>query len=99
MMAVCEDGATFDLTTAEHWDENTWFDGRNQISTATDSQWDHEVLYRTAKGAWVVYAWSQWQGSRETYRRIDADEARGWLLRNDEQDAAACYFDLRADSI
>jgi len=31
-----------------------WFD----IETAT--QWDHQKLYRSRTGKWVLHHWSQW---------------------------------------
>jgi hypothetical protein len=75
-------GRWFDLDTAERFDEATIWDGRNRISVATGSQWDHECLYRTKSGRWVKHWWSQWQGSRERFEEITAEEAAGWLIRN-----------------
>ena len=62
--------------------ENHRFDGRNQISLATGSQWDHEALYLTAKGRWVLNRWSDYQGSSESYQFIATEEAYQWLLVN-----------------
>lgn len=72
----------FDADRAQHFREDSYHDGRNFISKATGSQWEHQALYRTAKGAWVLNAWSQWQGSRETYCRIDEADAARWLVQN-----------------
>lgn len=72
----------FDSHAAKSWEEATTHDGRNFISDATGSQWDHEKLFRTAKGAWVLNVWSQWQGSRESFRRISDTEAAAWLVLN-----------------
>lgn len=83
------DGRWFDPDAARVWEEGTKFDGNNRISLATGSQWDHEQLYLTAKGHWVVNAWSQWQGTSETYRAIDPAEAAMWLVRN-EHDLPEC---------
>ena len=52
----------FDRSTAESWGEDTRWDGSNHVSIATGSQWDHEQLYQTAGGRFVLYRWSQWQG-------------------------------------
>lgn len=76
------DGTWFDSDGAKSWNESRTFDGRNHISDATGSQWEHERLYRTQKGRWVLYAWSQWQGSRDSYTPIDAPEAAAWLVQN-----------------
>jgi len=82
----------FDIDAAEKFSEDTWFDGSNQISKATGSQWAHEALYRTKGGRWVLNRWSQWQGSRETWEFISETEAREWLLAQGHDEAAKRYF-------
>lgn len=79
-------GKWFDGAKAKRWDESTTWNGNNHISDATGSQWDHEQLYRTAKGMWVLHCWSQWQGSRATYEIIDETSAIGWLIDNGHGD-------------
>lgn len=66
-----------------HWSESTEWDGSNHISLATGSQWEHETLYRSAKGRYWIEHTSQWQGSKDTARIVDASEAATWLLRQD----------------
>lgn len=82
----------FDDDKADTFGEDTEHDGRNTISVATGSQWDHEAVYRTSGGKWVLNAWSNRQGSLETYRFIDDDTARTWLLRNKHDESVARYF-------
>ena len=82
----------FDEAKAEEFKEATRWDGSNHISIATGSQTEHEQLYRTAGGRWVLNRWSQWQGTQETYRFISDQEAREWLLANGEDKAAERYF-------
>ena len=76
-------GGWIDLDTAKKFAEDRHFDGRNMISAATGSQWDHEVLYRSKGGVYVLQSWSQRQGSQDTWQRISVNEAVEWLLRND----------------
>ena len=76
-------GQWFDPSKAQRWDEATWWDGSNHVSRATGSQWDHEALFRTGGGAWIVNRWSQWQGSRESYQEVRPSEAAIWLVRNE----------------
>ena len=81
-----DDGNTVVVDTANaraHWGEETRWNGNNHISKATGSQWEHETLYLSAKGRWYVEHTSQWQGSTDTARFVDAREAAAWLLRND----------------
>jgi hypothetical protein len=83
-------GRWFFTSKARSWDEATRWDGHNNISCATGSQWDHEELYRTAGGVYVLHHWSQWQGSTPSYEEIPAEDAARWLSQNehDGDDAA-----------
>ena len=74
-------GRWFNPDTATKYEETSDHDGRNFISRATGSQWEHEALYRTAKGLWVLNRWSQWQGSGESYSEISPKAAAAWLVR------------------
>lgn len=82
----------FDDDTGEAFGEDTRWDGSNHISVNTGSQWDHECLYHTAGGRWVIHAWSQWQGSLDSYRFVDDDDARDWLLLNEHDDDVQRLF-------
>ena len=72
----------FDADAAVGFDEATRWDGNNHISVATGSQWDHERLYWTASGNWVLNYWSQWEGRLESYSEVDEARAIEWLIRN-----------------
>ena len=76
-------GGWLNLVSAKKFVENRHFDGRNMISAATGSQWDHEELHRSVGGVYVLHGWSQCQGSLDTWQRIGIDQAVEWLLRND----------------
>lgn len=82
-------GGWFDLDAAERWEETTRWDGSNHISKATGSQWEHEALYRTRSGSWVLNHWSQYQGRPETWEQIEPKDAAAWLIR--------CGIDLPDD--
>lgn len=82
----------FDRAKAEEFREATRWDGSNHISLATGSQWDHEILYRTAGGRWVLYSWSQWDGRPDSYRFVSGYKAREWLLLNEEDAAVEKHF-------
>jgi len=72
----------FDMEKAEEFKEDTNWDGSNSISVPTGSQWDHEYMYLTRKGAWVKNCWSQMQGSIESWAEISEDDAAQWLMEN-----------------
>ena len=77
-----DNGSWFNIKTAEAFGEETRWDGNNYISCATGSQWDHEEIYRTKSGRWVLHHWSQWQGSTLA-TEISNEEAARWLVIND----------------
>lgn len=73
-------GGVFCVRAAQTWAEKTYFDGQNHISLATRSQWEHERVYLTRKGAWVLCEWSDWQGTGPaTYTEISRHTAKEWL--------------------
>ena len=78
-----DDGTVVDTDKAkEHWEEDTRWDGRNHISVATGSQWDHEELYRSRKGRYYIVHSSQWQGSVPRAEWVSLHEAAKWLMAN-----------------
>ena len=75
-------GVWFDTKAAVCFGEETRWDGRNHISVATGSQWEHEDLYYTKSGKWVLHHWSQWQGSAPSWAEVTEAEAVRWLSVN-----------------
>jgi hypothetical protein len=75
-------GGWFDFDTATKFTGRAAFDGS---SCSTGSQWEHECVYRTKRGTYVLHHWSDWQGSRDTWTRLNTDEAVAWLLLNDHE--------------
>ena len=71
----------FDVDTADGYPEGTRWDGNNNVSLATGAYSEHEFLYHTAGGRWVVNHWSQWQGRPEWYHFVTDEDAREWLIR------------------
>lgn len=76
-------GKWFNRKVAIKFQEQTRWNGNNHISRATGSQWEHEALYYTKSGRWVLNHWSQWQGSLESYTEIGLTEAVSWLVNNE----------------
>jgi hypothetical protein len=74
-----DDGSWFDMDKATVFLEATRWNGNNRISVNTNSQWEHEALYRTAKNSFVLNSYSAYQ---ETWERIDEQSAVDWLIRN-----------------
>jgi hypothetical protein len=80
-------GHWFDREKSRCFAEKTSFDGHNHVSITTGDQWEHEEVYRTHGGKYILHSWSQWQGAEETYQSISQDEAFSWLLVNGHDDA------------
>lgn len=94
-----DDGTVVDPELAsDTWEEHTYFDGRNMISKATGSQWEHETLYRSKKGRYYIVWYSQRQGSGSTARWLDHKEAVSWILLN-KGEVPADLADVAADVV
>ena len=82
MRQALDEGGWFDTEKSTQYKEDRFHDGNNFISKATGGQWEHEALYKSAKGAWILNHWSQWQGSHETWTLIGDEAAAQWLIQN-----------------
>ena len=65
-----------------YWLEDTAWDGRNRISVNTGSQWEHQKLYKSAKGTYWMESWSSWQGSVASAEIMSDHDAAVWLAVN-----------------
>ena len=79
---VLDNGQWFDRDKADRYEEDTRWNGNNHVSLATGSQWEHEELYRTKGGRWILHSWSQWQGSTPHWEEISDVTAARWLVVN-----------------
>lgn len=81
-----EDGRLVDTSKAKkHWSEDTRWNGSNHVSLNTDSQWEHETLYLSAKGNYYLELTSDWQGSSPVYVWVTKEKAAKWLLLNNHE--------------
>lgn len=90
----------FDADKAELIKEDTFWNGNNWISKATGSQWEHEALYRTRGGKWILNHSSSYQGVPESYTEINSREAAEWLAKQQLEPHEACekdYADLEIE--
>jgi len=76
-------GEWFDADTAKTFEERVDWNGSNNISRATGSQFDHETLLQTAKGSWILHSSSQYQGTRSTNMKISPKRAARWFIKNE----------------
>lgn len=88
-MRYVDDGRILDSEhVAESWPEGTRWNGSNNVSLATASQWDHETLHLTAKGVWWIERTSQRDGVMPSGRVVTPEDACRWLLANQYEPAA-----------
>lgn len=81
-----DDGTVVDTQNAQaFWTEAKDWDGRNHISRATGTQWNHQTLYKSRKGRYYIEHTSQWQGSRPHVEWVSPQEAARWLIHNDHE--------------
>ena len=83
-------GRWFSTDASEYFKEETNHDGHNWISQATGKQTEHEGLYRTTGGRFILHEWSQWQGSSDKYSEISNEAAAKWFAINDREPHEAC---------
>lgn len=69
----------YDPKACEKYEESQHWDDQNMVSDVAD-RYDHQILYRTRGGRWVLHEWSQWAGRRATDQFVSDDQAREWLL-------------------
>jgi hypothetical protein len=82
-----------------------WFDHRkaerfDEISPQVPGRDEHQILFHTAEGRWVLYGYIYRQpgralGTGNTF--ISGDQARDWLERNGHDGAAVRYFGETAE--
>ncbi|MEV3981798.1 hypothetical protein [Nonomuraea sp. NPDC049758] len=82
----------FDPDLAERYDEATRLVGIDYVSILTGDPAQHQTLYRTPEGRWVLHRWSQWEGDTDTYEFIDAAKARIWLVTCHHDRATEAHF-------
>ena len=75
----------FDVENSVKFAEATYWDGDHFISRETGSRWDHQELFRTSHGNWVLHSWSAYESVRNRFRCICESEAIQWLTRNDRR--------------
>lgn len=78
-----EDGTVVNIDNAQQsWEEASDWDGRNHISRPTGSQWEHQTLYRSAKGRYYLVHESNRQGTPPHAEFITPAQAAAWLTLN-----------------
>ena len=80
-------GRWFDIETAKRWDEAVILaDDGTPISRATGNSWEHEVLFLTKNGTFLLFSGSDRNPSLSTFDIIEPEKAVHWLLSNNHHD-------------
>jgi hypothetical protein len=67
------------------WKDGQRWDGRNLVSMATNSQWEHQTLYRSRKGRYYIEHMTGCPGRRPRAEWVSNEEATRWLLANEHE--------------
>lgn len=90
-------GEWFDPDAADSFDERYDWDGSNNISRATRSQFAHQTLYKTHRGTWIMKESSQYESTLTTYREISPAAAAEWFARNEYSDVPEELLEFMAE--
>lgn len=83
-------GRWFDLDAARRWDEATiQADDGTPISRATGSSWEHETLYLTSNGTFVMHFFTEHNPTLPSFVEWEPRQAVQWLLANGYPDDVA----------
>jgi hypothetical protein len=76
-------GRWFDVDAARRWDEAAIMaDDGTPISRATGNSWEHEALFLTTKGTFIIHCYNDRNRSLDSFAEYDPKEAVKWLLAN-----------------
>ena len=88
-------GKWFSSETAELFKKETYHNGKNWISKSTGSQTEHEYLYSTKGGRFILNSFSNYQGIQDTYEEISNEEAAVWFSKNGFEPHQACEKEFK----
>jgi hypothetical protein len=76
-------GRWFDVEKAEIFPEAAYWNGANYVSKSTESPWEHQELYKTASGRYILHYWADLQPALESLVMISSVVAAKWLAVNE----------------
>lgn len=83
-------GRWFDIDSAKKFDERGMLaDDGTFVSLATGNSWEHETLYLTTNGTYVMFFADDRNPSLSQFVEYDAEKAVQWLLQNAYPDEVA----------
>ena len=83
-------GRWFDLEAAYRFDEATVLaDDGTPISRATGNSWEHETLFLTTHGTYIIHFQNDRNRSLDSFSEYDPKKAVQWLLANGYPDEVA----------
>jgi hypothetical protein len=83
-------GRWFDIDSAREWPESVMLasDG-TPVSRASGNSWEHETLYLTSHGSFVMHFFDEHNPSLSQFVECDPKKAVKWLLSNGYNDDVA----------
>ncbi len=74
------------------FEEATTCAAGNLVSFATGTSTQHEALGRAPSGGWWLRSWTDGEPETEMWRTVSTQEARDWLLRNEQYEVIESHF-------
>lgn len=69
----------------QQWTEATYWNGSNSISKNTDSEWEHQTLFKSKNGNYYLENSSAYEGRKSTAEWVSMTQAAAWLVLNDHE--------------
>lgn len=83
-------GRWFDLDSAKRWDEaRVYADDGTPISLATQNSWEHETLFLTRAGRFIMHCLDEHNPSLASFVEYSLEKSVDWLLKNGYPDDVA----------
>jgi hypothetical protein len=83
-------GRWFDVDASKRWDEaRVYANDGTTISRATRKSWEHETLFMTIAGTFIIHCLNERNASLASFAEYDGKKAIQWLLQNGYPDEAS----------
>lgn len=82
----------FDQESATFFEGRREWDGANMACVHLKDGTRRQHLYRTRGGRWVIQTLSQWSHEQTGYMFVSDDQARDWLILNENDAVVEKYF-------
>ena len=91
-------GEWFNIDSAIQFMQATYWNGNNQVSRATGSQFEDENLFLTKGKRWILIHDTVYAGREAVVQMITPQEAAEWLIVNEYSEESSEFEDMPSDT-